>query len=60
MLLGLNAGAGVLSEPWTNWNFLFFGFQILLLVCVFRRIYRLQQQVANWIAYLTRRFGHDA
>jgi len=56
--VGLNVGP--LNEPWTNWNLAFFAFQILLLACVFKKICRLQQQVAIWIDYLSRRLGHDA
>jgi len=56
-LLGLNAGAGLLNEPWTNWNFLFLGLEASLIRCAFRRIIGFQQVVATWLASIERRLG---
>jgi hypothetical protein len=50
------ANAPIVTEPWTNWNLLFFTCQLLLLFCAFRKLRRLEEIIAQWMAELFRRF----
>ena len=46
-----------LVDGWTDWNLLYFASEILLLVCVYPKLVRLEQPFIRW---LMRRYGHDA
>ena len=54
IFVGLNAIP--FSQPWTHWTYLFLGCQVVLLLCSYRAIRRLERSVAAWIeAYFRKR-----
>ena len=48
----------IFDETWTTWNLLYLASEVLLLVCLYRRvlrgIQRLEQSAARWISLLIR------
>ena len=55
--VAVSGGETIAIVGWTAWLLLFFASEILLLICLFPRLVRLEELFSRWF---TKRFGHDA
>ena len=47
----------VMLDDWTRWNLLYFGSALVLFICVFPELVRLERPVTRWIMRIC---GFDA